>query len=63
MSKDAHLSSLIAAVTEGSKVEYKYDLVFHGYAAQLKGKDLDYVRQSKDVESIHEDGIVELQFE
>ncbi|KAF8597650.1 subtilisin-like protein [Ceratobasidium sp. AG-I] len=63
VSKDAHLNSLIAAVTEGSKVEYNYDLVFHGYAAQLRGKDLDYVRQSKDVEYIHEDGIATIQFE
>ncbi|KAF8597653.1 subtilisin-like protein [Ceratobasidium sp. AG-I] len=63
VSQDAHLSSLIAAVTEGSKVEYKYDLVFHGYAAQLKGKDLDYVRQSKDVEYIIEDGIFTIQYE
>lgn len=63
VSQDAHLNSLIAASTEGTKVEYKYDLVFHGYAAQLKGKDLEYVRQSKDVEYILEDGIFTIQYE
>jgi hypothetical protein len=57
------LNALLSASTAGSIVEYKYEQVFQGYAATLKGKDLDYVRQSKDVEYILEDGIFTIQYE
>ncbi|GAB1525269.1 hypothetical protein RhiTH_008427 [Rhizoctonia solani] len=63
VSKDAHLNALLSASTAGSSIEYKYEQVFQGYAATLKGKDLDYVRQSKDVEYILEDGIFTIQYE
>ncbi|KAG9124717.1 subtilisin-like serine protease, partial [Ceratobasidium sp. 392] len=57
VSKDAHLNAIIAKFVAGSSLEYKYGDVFHGYAVTLKGKDLDFVRQSKDIEFIEEDGI------
>ncbi|KAG8723507.1 subtilisin-like serine protease [Ceratobasidium sp. 395] len=63
VSKDAHLNSIIAKFVAGSSLEYKYGDVFHGYAVTLKGKDLDFVRQSKDVEFIEEDGIVTIDYE
>ncbi|QRV89207.1 cuticle-degrading protease [Ceratobasidium sp. AG-Ba] len=63
VSKDSHIAKLIAAVTAGGKVEHSYDDVFHGYAASLKGKDLDFIRQSKDVEYIVEDGIMTIEYE
>ncbi|KAG9103701.1 subtilisin-like serine protease, partial [Ceratobasidium sp. 392] len=61
VSKDSHIAKLIAAITAGGKVEYNYD-VFQGYAASLKGKDLDFIRQSKDVEYILEDGIMTIEY-
>ncbi|KAH7327598.1 peptidase S8/S53 domain-containing protein [Rhizoctonia solani] len=63
VSKDSHVSKLIAAFTAGGKVEYKYGEVFHGYAASLKGKDLDFIRQSSDIEYIVEDGIMTIDYE
>ncbi|CAE6445473.1 unnamed protein product [Rhizoctonia solani] len=57
VSKSAHLTSLLS----GSKVAYTYDRAFQGYSAQLDGKALEYVRQSKDVEYIVQDEIVKLQ--
>ncbi|KAG8721034.1 subtilisin-like serine protease [Ceratobasidium sp. 395] len=63
VSKDAHLISIIAKFVAGSSLEYKYGDAFHGYAVTLKGKDLDFVRQSKDVEFIEEDGIVTIDYE
>ncbi|CCO34084.1 Cuticle-degrading protease OS=Metarhizium anisopliae GN=PR1 PE=1 SV=1 [Rhizoctonia solani AG-1 IB] len=62
VSKDSHIAKLLSS-TSDSKIEYKYEQVFHGYAAELKGKDLDYVRQSSDVEYILEDGIFTIQYE
>ncbi|KAG8709059.1 subtilisin-like serine protease [Ceratobasidium sp. 395] len=62
VSKDAHLSTLISKFTAGSSLQYKYGDVFHGYAVTLKGKDLDFVRQSKDVEFIEEDGIATIEY-
>ncbi|KAF8597655.1 serine protease [Ceratobasidium sp. AG-I] len=62
VSKDAHINALIAAATAGSVIEHKYGFVFQGYAANLKGKDLDYIRQSKDVEYIVEDGIITIDY-
>jgi cerevisin len=63
VSKDAHINALIAAATAGGSVEHKYGAVFQGYAANLKGKDLEYIRQSKDVEYILEDGIMTIDYE
>ncbi|KAJ1307135.1 hypothetical protein OPQ81_001253 [Rhizoctonia solani] len=63
VSKDAHVNKLIAAFTAGGKVQYKYGEVFHGYAASLQGKDLDFIRQSSDVEYILEDGIMTIDYE
>lgn len=63
VSKDAHINALIAAVTAGGAIEHKYGAVFQGYAANLKGKDLDYIRQSKDVEYILEDGVMTIDYE
>ncbi|KAG8714144.1 subtilisin-like serine protease [Ceratobasidium sp. 395] len=62
VTKDAHLSALISKFTAGSSLQYKYGDVFHGYAVTLKGKDLDFVRQSKDVEFIEEDGIMTIDY-
>ncbi|CAE6521460.1 unnamed protein product [Rhizoctonia solani] len=56
VSKPAHLASL----KEGSKVAYTYDRAFQGYSAQLEGKALEYIRQSKDVEYIVQDEQVKL---
>jgi len=63
VSKDAHINALIASATAGGVIEHKYGFVFQGYAANLKGKDLDYIRQSKDVEYILEDGIMTIDYE
>ncbi|QRV89205.1 proteinase R [Ceratobasidium sp. AG-Ba] len=63
VSQDSHITTLVNAITAGGKIEHKYDAVFHGYAASLKGKDLDFIRQSKDVEYIVEDGIVTIDYE
>ncbi|KAG8741725.1 subtilisin-like serine protease [Ceratobasidium sp. 414] len=63
VSKDSHIATLVAAITAGGKVEHKYGEVFQGYAASLKGKDLDFIRQSKDVEYIVEDGIMTIEYE
>ncbi|KAG8714145.1 subtilisin-like serine protease [Ceratobasidium sp. 395] len=62
VSKDAHLSALISKFTTGSSLQYKYGDVFHGYAVTLKGKDLDFVRLSKDIEYIEEDGIATINY-
>ncbi|KAG8709061.1 subtilisin-like serine protease [Ceratobasidium sp. 395] len=63
VSQDSHIAKLIAAFTAGGKIEHKYTEVFHGYAASLKGKDLDFIRQSKDIEYIVEDGIMTIDYE
>ncbi|CAE6452178.1 unnamed protein product [Rhizoctonia solani] len=62
--KDSHITKLLSS-TIGSTIGYSYDQVlgFPGYAAELKGLGLAFVRQSKDVESIFEDGIVTLDHE
>ncbi|CAE6527719.1 unnamed protein product [Rhizoctonia solani] len=38
---------------------YTYEQAFHGYAARLDSDSLESIRQSKDVEAIFEDGIIE----
>ncbi|CAE6469115.1 unnamed protein product, partial [Rhizoctonia solani] len=63
VSKDAHISQLIAALTAEGKVQYKYGDVFQGYSASLQGKDLDFIRQSSDVEYIAEDGISSIDYD
>ncbi|KAG8737114.1 subtilisin-like serine protease [Ceratobasidium sp. 414] len=63
VSQDAHLTSIIAGFVAGSSIEYKYGDVFHGYAANLQGQDLDFIRQSKDIEFIEEDGVATLEYE
>ncbi|KAG8696485.1 subtilisin-like serine protease [Ceratobasidium sp. 394] len=63
VSKDAHLNSVISSFVAGSSVQYKYGDVFHGYAVNLRGKDLDFIRQSKDIEFIEEDGIATIEYE
>ncbi|QRV74448.1 proteinase R [Ceratobasidium sp. AG-Ba] len=63
VSPDSHIANVIAALTSGGKIEHKYGVAFHGYAASLKGKELDFVRQSKDVEYIVEDGIMSIDYE
>ncbi|KAG8770339.1 subtilisin-like serine protease [Ceratobasidium sp. 428] len=63
VSQDSHIAKLVAAFTAGGKIEHKYTDVFHGYAASLKGKDLDFIRQSKDIEYIVEDGIMTIDYE
>ncbi|KAF8751824.1 dihydroorotate dehydrogenase family Type 2 subfamily [Rhizoctonia solani] len=63
VSKDAHVNKLVAAFSNGGKVQYKYGDVFHGYAASISGKDLDFIRQSSDVEYIVEDGIMTIDYE
>lgn len=62
VSKESHLSAISSGFVAGSGVEYTYDNVFHGYAINLKGKDLDLLRQSKDVEYILEDGIASIEY-
>ncbi|KAF8596606.1 subtilisin-like protein [Ceratobasidium sp. AG-I] len=54
VSKSSHLAQLKSSST-GYGLAYSYSQTFQGYAAQLQGKALDYVRQSKDVEYIVED--------
>ncbi|QRV89193.1 cuticle-degrading protease [Ceratobasidium sp. AG-Ba] len=62
VNKDSHLNSIISSFVAGSSLQYKYGDVFHGYAVTLKGKDLDFIRQSKDIEFIEEDGIVSIDY-
>lgn len=62
VSKGSHLNKLVSSFAAGSSVRYEYANVFHGYAATLKDKDLDVVRQSKDIEYIEEDGIATVEY-
>ncbi|QRV74425.1 cuticle-degrading protease [Ceratobasidium sp. AG-Ba] len=62
VSKESHLSTISSGFVAGSGVQYTYDNVFHGYAINLKGKDLDLLLQSKDVEYILEDGIASIEY-
>jgi len=56
--KSSHIAHLLSIIgSQDSKVVYKYDQVFHGYAATLKVPILDVVRKSSDVDYILEDGI------
>ncbi|QRV89194.1 cuticle-degrading protease [Ceratobasidium sp. AG-Ba] len=62
VNKDSHLNSIISSFVAGSSLQYKYGDVFHGYAVTLRGKDLDFIRQSKDIEFIEEDGVVSIEY-
>ncbi|KAG9092949.1 subtilisin-like serine protease, partial [Ceratobasidium sp. 392] len=59
ISKDSHLQSILSNFVVGSSLRYKYD-IFNGYAVTLKGRDLDFVRRSKDIAYIAEDGIASI---
>lgn len=60
VSKSSHLARLQSGST-GYGIAYSYGQTFQGYAAQLQGKALDYVRESKDVEYIVEDLVVKVE--
>ncbi|KAG9081755.1 subtilisin-like serine protease, partial [Ceratobasidium sp. 370] len=62
VSVDAHLDSILVSFVAGSSLQYKYGDVFHGYAINLQGKDLDLIRQNKDIEYIAEDGITTIDY-
>ncbi|KAG8704801.1 subtilisin-like serine protease [Ceratobasidium sp. 395] len=59
VSKDSHLQSILSNFVAGSSLRYKYD-IFNGYSVTLKSRDLDRIRQSKDVAYIAEDGIASI---
>ncbi|KAF8596876.1 putative subtilisin-like serine protease [Ceratobasidium sp. AG-I] len=64
VSKDSHIARLLEAISgQDSKVVYKYESVFHGYAGVLKGPILDFVRRSSDVEYVQADTIYQIQYE
>ncbi|CCO33166.1 hypothetical protein BN14_07238 [Rhizoctonia solani AG-1 IB] len=53
VSKDSHIAQLLEFIgSQDSRVVYKYENVFNGYAGVLKGTILDYIRKSADVEYI-----------
>ncbi|KAH7345490.1 peptidase S8/S53 domain-containing protein [Rhizoctonia solani] len=56
VSKPTHLARLSASKLA---LIYTYDQAFHGYAARLDTDTLESIRQSKEVEAIFEDGIIE----
>ncbi|KAG8759873.1 subtilisin-like serine protease [Ceratobasidium sp. 428] len=59
VSKNSHLQSILSNFVAGSSLRYKYD-VFNGYAVMLKGRDVDFLRQSKDITYIAEDRIASI---
>ncbi|CAE6452012.1 unnamed protein product [Rhizoctonia solani] len=64
VSKDSHVARLLEFIgNQDSKVVYKYDSVFNGYAGVLKGPILDYIRRSSDVEYIQADTIYQIEYE
>ncbi|KAF8596878.1 putative subtilisin-like serine protease [Ceratobasidium sp. AG-I] len=64
VSKDSHIAGLVAAIgSQDSKVVYKYEDVFNGYAGVFKGLVLDFVRRSSDVEYIQADTIYQIEYE
>ncbi|KAJ1311909.1 hypothetical protein OPQ81_010369 [Rhizoctonia solani] len=58
-SKDSHIADLLSISSE-LKITYKYKEAFHGYAVELQGGALDFVKRSSQVEYIIEDGFVAL---
>ncbi|GAB1518630.1 hypothetical protein RhiTH_001693 [Rhizoctonia solani] len=64
VSKDSHVARLLEYIgNQDSKVVYKYDRVFNGYAGVLKGPILEYIRRSADVEYIQADTIYQIEYE
>ncbi|CCO33165.1 Proteinase R [Rhizoctonia solani AG-1 IB] len=64
VSKDSHVARLLEYIgSQDSKVVYKYDKVFNGYAGILKGPILEYIRRSADVEYIQADVIYQIEYE
>ncbi|KAF8757776.1 peptidase S8 family [Rhizoctonia solani] len=64
VSKDSHVARLLEFIGgQDSKVVYKYENVFHGYAGVLKGPILEYIRRSSDVEYIQADTIYKINWE
>ncbi|KAF8705477.1 peptidase S8 family, partial [Rhizoctonia solani] len=64
VSKDSHVARLLEFIGgQDSKVVYKYENVFHGYAGVLKGPILEYIRRSSDVEYIQADTIYKIDWE
>ncbi|KEP47628.1 peptidase inhibitor i9 [Rhizoctonia solani 123E] len=59
--KEFHITKL--PFHTDSKIVYKYERAFHGYAVEIGGQDLNFVRQSDEVEYIIEDGIVGLEID
>ncbi|KAG8783793.1 subtilisin-like serine protease [Ceratobasidium sp. 428] len=59
VSKDSHLQSILSNFVAGSSLKYKYD-IFNGYVVTLKSRDLDFVRRSKDIAYISEDGVASI---
>ncbi|KAG8724474.1 subtilisin-like serine protease [Ceratobasidium sp. 395] len=63
VSKDSHIARLLAAIGSlDSKVTYKYEEVFHGYAGTFKGPILDFIRRSSDVEYVQADTIYQIEY-
>ncbi|KAG8741728.1 subtilisin-like serine protease [Ceratobasidium sp. 414] len=56
-------SPIVLTPLDSKPAQYKYSDVFHGYVVNLKGKDLDFIRQSKDIEFIEEDCIATIEYE
>ncbi|KAG8727755.1 subtilisin-like serine protease, partial [Ceratobasidium sp. 423] len=46
-----------------SKVVYKYENVFNGYAGTIKGPSLEYIRRSPDVKYIEADAFYQIDYE
>ncbi|CAE6455208.1 Alkaline serine protease ver112 OS=Lecanicillium psalliotae PE=1 SV=1 [Rhizoctonia solani AG-1 IB] len=64
VSKDSHVARLLEYIgSRDSKVVYKYENIFNGYAGTLKGPILDYIRRSPDVEYIEADVFSQIDFE
>ncbi|KAF8592915.1 hypothetical protein BDV93DRAFT_334478, partial [Ceratobasidium sp. AG-I] len=62
VSKDSHIARLLEAIGgQDSKLVYKYENVFQGYAGVLKGPILDFVRRSSDVEYVQADTIYQIE--
>ncbi|KAH7326858.1 putative subtilisin-like serine protease [Rhizoctonia solani] len=64
VSKDSHVARLLDYIgSRDSKVVYKYENTFNGYAGFLKGPILEYIRRSPDVEYIEADAFSQLEYE
>ncbi|QRV88460.1 cuticle-degrading protease [Ceratobasidium sp. AG-Ba] len=63
VSKDSHIARLLQAIGSlDSKVTYKYEDVFHGYAGTFKGPILDFIRRSSEVEYVQADTIYQIEY-